>query len=77
MAIEFMRDIDDVRAILCEEGMCKQKTRERLVKQASITWSTLEDLALRKNDRTSKQYRHIVKTKGQDAIDNRKKFLRV
>ena len=47
-----------------------------LIKKTSTTWTELENMAL-KNDRNSKQYKHLVKTKGPEEMEKRKKFLRV
>ena len=63
--------------MLFQELGCKVKTREALTEKYSSKWAELEDMTLKKNDRNSKQYRHLVKTKGAMEMEKRKKYLKV
>ena len=53
----------------------KAKLREILSNQSFTKWSELEDICVERGDRTSRQYKALVKDKGLDEIERRRVYL--
>ena len=75
MAKMHSKTIDEVESIFMKVDCDKAKVREILSNQSFTKWSELEDICVERGDRTSRQYKSLVKDKGLEEIERRRVYL--
>ena len=68
--VEFDTILDMFESVSCS----KKHLRAALEKKTFTAWTALDDIGLQ-NGEDSAEYEHLLRTKGQEEIDRRKKFL--
>lgn len=76
IAEKYNRDLEEVNKIFtqvsCNYGDLEQYL---ITNESQLLWNPLEDYALMNLDEESIEYQYLLSIKGQDKIDERKKFL--
>ena len=67
--ITFDRALEIFESVSCD----KKQFRQVLENKSYTTWSALDDLGLSNED--GPEYEHLVRTKGAEEVERRKKFL--
>ena len=75
LAKMYSREFKEVEDMWLDFKCDKVKVREILAKQSFSEWSELEDLCVERGDRTSRQYKSLVKDKGLEEIERRRVYL--
>lgn len=73
---EFNYTIDEIHTFWMEAWWDIEELKKVLRGEKNRQWSTIEDLALQ-SDPGSQEYEYIKKSKAQDSIQKRKKFLEI
>ena len=74
MAQQYSITDEDINDMFISVSCNKKKLIELLQGNDFTKWNELEDMALGM-DTNSPQYKYLLKQKGQDEINRRKKFL--
>ena len=72
LASEFGKDVDYIVSIYEYASGCKKRLRKHLQGNYEL-WSEVDDMILRNNDKTG--LAALLKKRGQEEIDSRRKFL--
>ena len=75
LAKQYSIEFDEVQALYIQAQCNKDKLKEILTGRNYTTWTELDDLCLKKGDSRSREYRVLLKDKGVEQIEKRKKYL--
>ena len=67
--MEFEEALKIFESVSC----CKKQLKLALEKNSYVSWSELDDLGLKDVD--SAEYKHLVKMKGLEEVERRKRFI--